>query len=72
MKFNSQNEALLHYLKNHIGITTWEAVEKLGITSLSKRICELQDIGIKIDKIYLDGTNRYGNACKVIRYQLGQ
>ena len=71
MKFKSQNAALYNYLLNHKGITTWEAVEKLGITSLGKRICELQSQGHKIDKVWLDGTNRYGNKCRVVRYQIG-
>ena len=71
MKFNSQNEALYNYLLNHKGITTWEAVDKLGITCLHKRAKELEESGHKIHRTWLEGRNRYGNKSRVIRYSLG-
>lgn len=71
MKFKSQNDALLNYLTNHVGITTWEAMDKLGISCVHKRVSELEEKGHKIDRVWLEGKNRYGNKCRVIRYQLG-
>lgn len=70
MNAKSQNEALYKYLLNHRGITTWEAVDKLGITSLSRRVCDLKSQGILIKKQWLSGKNRYGNPTRVIRYSL--
>ncbi len=70
MKFKSQNDALLDYMLNHVGITTWEATSKLGISCLHKRIGEIEQQGHKIDRVWLEGNNRYGNKCRVIRYVL--
>ena len=66
----SQNQALLKYMQNHPYITSWTAVDKLGIVSLPKRICELTNMGHDIDKDWLEGKNRYGNKVRVRRYWL--
>lgn len=71
MKYKSQNEALYNYLLNHKGITTWEAMDKLGISCIHKRCAELEQQGHKIMRVWLEGKNRYGNKSRVIRYQLG-
>ena len=70
MKFSNQNAALLNYLKNHDYISTFTAYDKLKITSLSKRICELTNLGHKIEKDWLEGTNCYGNHVRVRKYRL--
>lgn len=67
----TQEEALLKYLKRHPGgITTWVAFDQLGITCLWKRISDLERRGHIIERQDVYGTNRYGNACKVVRYRL--
>ena len=64
----TQNEALLTYLNNNPYITTWVAYDKFGVTSLPKRICELQKTGVKIEKAWIKGKNRYGNVVSVRKY----
>lgn len=66
----NQKQALLKYLRNHTGITTWLAVEQLGIACLHKRIKELESDGYKITRKWLAGQNRYGNQIRVIKYCL--
>ena len=67
----TQNQALLAYMKRHPkGVTTWQAFEYLGITSLHSRIRELEALGHKIERTDVHGVNRYGNPCKVVRYRL--
>lgn len=66
----NQNEALLKYLVNHAGITTWAASDRLGISCLHKRIAELEQDGHDIHREWLSGKNRYGNPSRVMRYKL--
>lgn len=66
----NQNDALVQYMIDNEYITTWTAQDKLGITSLSRRICDLTEAGYKIDKKPLQAKNRYGNPCRVIAYSL--
>lgn len=69
----TQKEALLNYLKRHPkGLTTWVAFEILGITCVHKRVADLEADGYAIERQTIDGTNRYGNPCRVTRYRLLQ
>ena len=70
MKHKSQNAALLDYLTNHDYISSFVAFEKLKITSLAKRVCELTALGHEIEKSWVEGENSYGNNTRFIRYRL--
>ena len=59
MKHKSQNAALLDYLTNPDYISSFVAFDKLKITSLAKRICELISLGHEIEKSWVEGTNSY-------------
>ena len=68
---STQKQALLEYLKKHPkGITTWVAFDALGISCVHKRIYDLQADGHKIERLPVEGINRYGNPCRVTRYRL--
>ena len=63
-----QQMRVLMYLKDHWGITQLEAMEAFGCLRLSERIRELAKMGYKIEKVWEDGFNRYGDKTRVIRY----
>lgn len=45
----TQKEQVLHHLKRHGSITSWEAIMEYGITRLSAWIHELKKDGYKIE-----------------------
>ena len=68
----TQNQFLIQHLKSGKGITTLEA-HRLGVTSLAKRLCEIQALGHKIKKIPKKVKTRYGNGTvRVIEYRMGK
>lgn len=70
MMSKTQKAAILEYCKKHKkGITTWTAFE-LGVTCLWKRISELEQDGHHFNRETIEGTNRYGNPCRVVRYSI--
>lgn len=71
MRPQTQNEALLKYLKTHKGITQWDAADKLGILRLSQRIVELENQGHLIFHERMAKENRYGHRVGFVRYSLG-
>ena len=67
----SQVEALLAYLREHPeGIDRKKAEEELGICSLSRRICDVQDLGIGIKKRWREVKTRYTKTTKIAVYSL--
>lgn len=70
MRKPTQNDRILHYMKEHKGITSLEAYDKIGCTRLSARIADLKDMGYPIGKVMVDAKNRYGDTVKVAQYFL--
>jgi Helix-turn-helix domain len=67
----TQNQFLLSHLKSGHGITTLQA-HRYGITSLAKRLCEIQAMGHKIKKTPKRVGTRYGNGTvRVVEYRIG-
>jgi len=67
----TQNEFLLRHLQSGKGITTLQA-HRLGITSLAKRICEIEKNGRKIERVPKKVRTRYGNGkVRVVEYRIG-
>ena len=63
-------QRLLKHLKKHKGgITSLQAIEKLGDTRLSATIYELRQKYCVLDE-WITVTNRYGEEVKVKRYFL--
>lgn len=63
-----QQMRVLRYLDDHRGITQGEAYEAFGCLRLSERIRELAKMGYRVEKIWEDGVNRYGDKTRVVRY----
>lgn len=66
----SQWQEAYEYMKNVGSLTSLTALSKLGIISFPKRICEMEGLGIKVDRKRIDVIDRNGNIKKVIEYSL--
>lgn len=66
----SQNEAVVQYMKENGGISSMDAFNNLGVTRLSARIYDLKQHGYVIDSEYYMGRNRYGNPTRYARYRI--
>ena len=65
----TQNDWLCRHLYSGMGITVLQA-HRHGITSLSKRICELKEAGHNITKSWKKVRTRYGNGkTRVLEYR---
>lgn len=68
-----QTEQVLDYCKKNKGITSAEAFYKLGIGSLSRRICDLQEQEHKVTKVTEHGINHHtGTPARWTRYFVSQ
>lgn len=63
----TQNQWLINHFKKGKTITTLQA-HREGICSLSKRICELRELGYSIDAPMITVKSRWGRKVKVARY----
>ena len=66
----TQKTMVFQYLQDHVGITSLEAINNLGVLRLSARIKELRDEGHKIINVRHDTVNRYGSPCHYDEYRL--
>lgn len=64
----NQKSRVLEYVKTHKGITQKEASDHLGCMRLSERIRELSDLGYKVEKVWEEDLNRYGEKVRYVRY----
>lgn len=64
----TQHNLILDYIKKHKSITPFEAYDKLGCTKLATRISELRAKGIKIQDVWKEDFNRYGNKVRYKKY----
>lgn len=68
-----KEERLLAYLKNNKkGITSLDAINKLGETRLSATIYLLRQRGFQILDTYETSQNRYGENTRFKRYVLSE
>lgn len=68
-----KEERLLDYLKkNKKGITSLDAINKLGETRLSATIYLLRQRGLQILDTYESSQNRYGENTRFKRYVLSE
>jgi len=63
-------DQILSYMKNHVHISPWIAIDKFGCTKLSTRIGELISAGHEIEKGWIEGKNQNGYPVKVRKYWL--
>lgn len=67
----SQNERILDYIREYGGITQLEALKELGVMRLASRISDLRRRGYPITSEVEQVRNRYGEACRIKRYSMG-
>ena len=67
----TQNEKILAYMKEFGGITQLEALRDLGVMRLASRISDLRKCGYNIVSEVVAVNNRYGEACRIKRYKMG-
>ena len=63
----NQEDLVLRYMKDHTGITSFEAFKHLGVTRLSAKIFNLRKKYIIKDK-WIEAVNRYGNQVRFKKY----
>lgn len=61
---------VLQHLKDYDSISTWEAIQKYGITRISDKIFRLKKKGYSIIAEDITFTNRYGKKGKYSKYML--
>lgn len=66
----TQIDMVLRHLKNHKGLTTWEAFKEYGITRLSAKIFVLRKNGLIIQNEDVYARNRYDEPVRFVRYKL--
>ena len=65
-----QADAVLEWMREHDGITSWEAFAELGVTRLSAAIYNLRKRGLEIETQTLKTKNRYGSTVAYAKYVL--
>lgn len=66
----NKEKRLLEYLTNNNGITSLEAINKLGDTRLSATIFNLRKAGHNISTVWETNLNRFGEERRFKRYFL--
>lgn len=66
----TQNERILHYMREFGGITQLEALRDLGVLRLASRISDLRRKGFDIVDERVTVNNRWEEKCRVKRYSL--
>lgn len=68
----SQADRLLSHLKQGRKITSYSAMEVLGIASLHRRLSDLRERGYVINDHYQTIKNRYGEDVRIKVYSLAK
>lgn len=66
----TQNERVLHYMKERGSITQLDALREFGCMRLASRISDLRKEGYSIRKETEKSKNRYGESICYARYSL--
>ena len=63
-------QAILKHMVEHPleGITSKQAFELFGVTRLAAVIYDLRELGYHIDTLIMEGTTRFGEACRYAKY----
>ena len=67
-----QEERVLDYIDKHGSITLLQAIQDIGVLSLSSRISSLTKQGYPIVGKMVKVSNRWGETCTVKRYYMEQ
>jgi len=66
----AQKYRVLEYIKHFGSVSSLEGFQDLGIVSLPKRICELNELGYTFRKENTASLNRWGESVTFKRYYL--
>lgn len=66
----AQVDDAIDYMTKHGSISTLEAINDLGILSLSRRICEIKERGYLIGFTWDSGIDRRGKKWRAKRYYI--
>ena len=66
----SQCERIIKYIRDFGSITTWQAMEDLGVARLASRIYDLKEQGYEFKKNRVKTKNRYGERTYYDEYML--
>ena len=66
----TQCDRIVKYIRDFGSISTWEAMEDLGVCRLASRIFDLKEKGYSFRKQRVHTNNRYGEKCHYYRYYL--
>lgn len=67
----SQKKAILFHLQ-HSEISQIVAVNKYAVLNLWKRCTEIEDMGFKLSRRWVDHVNRWGNNSRYMVYSMPQ
>jgi len=65
---SNQIKRIIEYLKTHDGITGYEAIKNISVMRLASRVCDMEKLGIKIDRKWVSGVNKYGEKWRAKKY----
>ena len=63
-----QADRIIAYMKEHGGITSYDAARDIGCMRLGARIFEIKERGIEVKSEFINVENRFGEICRVKRY----
>lgn len=66
----TQTERVLAYMREFGSITSFEAMNHLGVMRLASRISDLKRQGVPIERETAKAKNRYGEDTSFARYRL--
>ena len=66
----TQKERVLKYIQDFGSITTWQAIQDLGVTRLSAKIFDLKKDGYMFITDTISTKNRYGEPVHYAKYRL--
>ena len=70
---SNQIKRILKYLETHDGITQYEAIKNISVMRLASRICDMeQKLGMRIDRKWISGTNKYGEKYRAKKYWIAR
>lgn len=70
MTRTTMKERILRHLEDYGKITSWEAIQEYGCTRISEYIRQLREDNYKIETIWTESKNRYGDKVRFGIYKL--
>lgn len=68
----TQCDRILEAMKRGESVTQLDAWARFGISRLAARVKDLRDEGVEIHAEFVEVSNRFGEKCRVKRYELAR